>query len=187
MGTDRHHGWKDVYYVIETVVPIEKIKLQKHLRLFIYLYVGSCVSLSSVVRRCVLALATGAGREPRLWIKVKTMVIAKDVAQFFIAKGLEQEEDGISNLKLQKLLYYAKGFHLAIFKENLFPEKLRAWTHGPVVPAMYHSYKKYGKGPIISHEYDSSSKFTEDQLDLLDLLDDWMKYGMYLVNSVHGS
>ncbi|WP_295584651.1 hypothetical protein [uncultured Lamprocystis sp.] len=42
------------------------------------------------------------------------MLTARDVAQFFIMKGLDDEESGISNLKLQKLLYYAKGFHQAI-------------------------------------------------------------------------
>lgn len=106
------------------------------------------------------------------------MINAKDVAEFFIMKGIQDEEEaGISNLKLQKLLYYAKGFHQAIFEEALFPEKLWAWTHGPVVPDMYHQYKSYGAGPITAQEYDPSSKFDEEQLELLNEV--WSVFGQF--------
>ncbi len=105
------------------------------------------------------------------------MLTAKDVAQFFIMKGLDDEESGISNLKLQKLLYYAKGFHQAIFDEPLFPEKLWAWTHGPVVPDVYHEYKKYGRGPITELEYDPTPKLDEDQTELLNEV--WSVLGQF--------
>jgi len=105
------------------------------------------------------------------------MLTARDVAQFFIMKGLDDEESGISNLKLQKLLYYAKGFHQAIFDEPLFPEKLWAWTHGPVVPDVYHEYKKYGRGPITELEYDPTPKLAEDQTELLNEV--WSVLGQF--------
>jgi uncharacterized phage-associated protein len=105
------------------------------------------------------------------------MITANDVAQFFIMKGLENEEEGISNLKLQKLLYYAKGFYLAIFGSNLFPERLEAWTHGPVVPEIYHRYKLYGSNPINQLEYNSIEKFTKDQIDFLNEI--WSVFGQY--------
>ena len=106
------------------------------------------------------------------------MITAKDVAQFFIMKGTQDgEESGISNLKLQKLLYYAKGFHQAIFDDALFPEKLWAWTHGPVVPDMYHEYKKYGSGLITKHEYSPIEKFNENQLELLNEV--WSVFGQF--------
>jgi uncharacterized phage-associated protein len=105
------------------------------------------------------------------------MLTARDVAQFFIMKGLDDEESGISNLKLQKLLYYAKGFHQAIFDEPLFPEKLWAWTHGPVVPDVYQEYKKYGRGPITELEYDPTPKLDEDQTELLNEV--WSVLGQF--------
>jgi uncharacterized phage-associated protein len=105
------------------------------------------------------------------------MITAKDVAQFFIIKGLNDDESGISNLKLQKLLYYAKGFHQAIFEESLYPEKLWAWTYGPVVPETYHEYKKYGAGPITESEYNPSEKFNEEQLELLNEV--WSVFGQF--------
>ena len=105
------------------------------------------------------------------------MITANDIAQFFIMKGLENDDDGISNLKLQKLLYYAKGFYLAIFGESLFPEKIAAWTHGPVVPEIYHRYKQYGSNPIDKQEYNPLKKLTKEQIDFLNEI--WSVFGQY--------
>lgn len=68
------------------------------------------------------------------------MLAASQVADFFIAYSHEHG-DPISNLKLQKLLYYAQAWHLAIFDSPLFPEPIQAWIHGPVVPAAYQRFK----------------------------------------------
>jgi uncharacterized phage-associated protein len=105
------------------------------------------------------------------------MITAKDVAQFFILKGLDSDEAGISNLKLQKLLYYAKGFHQAIFEKTLFPEKIEAWVHGPVVSTIYHTYKQHGSNPITKVEYDPTDKFDEEQLELLNEI--WTVFGQF--------
>lgn len=50
----------------------------------------------------------------------------------------------VSNLKLQKLLYYAQAWHLALFDRPLFADRLQAWIHGPVVPSVYQRFKGYG-------------------------------------------
>ena len=61
-----------------------------------------------------------------------------DVAQYFLAQMDEDAGDLISNLKLQKLVYYAQGFALALHGRPLFRERVEAWTHGaPVVPELY--------------------------------------------------
>lgn len=73
------------------------------------------------------------------------MANIQDVAKMFIILG---DEDGISNLKLQKLVYYAQGFYLALYDEALFDDNIEAWAHGPVVPVVYHEYKSSGKLPI---------------------------------------
>ena len=69
-------------------------------------------------------------------------------AEYLISLVDEEAGDSISNLKLQKLLYYAQGFHLAMFDKPLFHEAIKKWVHGPVVPQVYHIYKEYGSGPI---------------------------------------
>ena len=58
------------------------------------------------------------------------MLNVQNVAKYFLFKESEEEqESGICNLKLQKLLYYAQGFHLALFDQPLFDspiEKINA-------------------------------------------------------------
>ena len=107
------------------------------------------------------------------------MVSAKDIAKFFIKKSSD-DEDCITNLKLQKLLYYAQGFHLALFDKPLFKEEIEAWTHGPVVPDVYHGYKRYGKNPLPSESInidDIADKLTDEQIDFLDEI--WSVFGQY--------
>lgn len=69
------------------------------------------------------------------------------IADFFLAFA-NSAGDKISNLKLQKLVYYAEAWHLANFKKALFAENFQAWIHGPVLPSIYKKYKKYGCNPI---------------------------------------
>lgn len=93
-----------------------------------------------------------------------------DVAHYFLMLDSKDRGDGISNMKLQKLAYYAQGFHLALHQAPLFNETIEAWQHGPVVPQLYHEYKQFDRYAI---QYDDSrdfdcSVFTESELDLLD-------------------
>jgi uncharacterized phage-associated protein len=70
---------------------------------------------------------------------------AADVTRYFRGTFDQDAGDNISNLKLQKLLDYAQGFHLAMHGGNpLFPEPVIAWDHGPVVETSYHQNKRYG-------------------------------------------
>ena len=52
--------------------------------------------------------------------------------------------DNITNLKLQKLLYYQQGYHLAVFDTPLFNEAVEAWIYGPVVPVAYDYFQQFG-------------------------------------------
>ena len=103
---------------------------------------------------------------------------AFDVTNFFLAKSQDDEAE-ISNLKLQKLLYYAKGFHFAIFEEPLFPEKIYAWTHGPVIPEVYHEYKNFKGNPItdLPADYGAKNSLSKEQIDLLDEV--WSVFGQF--------
>ena len=51
---------------------------------------------------------------------------------------------GISNLKLQKLLYFVQAVFLLFTSNPCFSEQIQAWDFGPVVPEAYHEFKKYG-------------------------------------------
>jgi len=52
------------------------------------------------------------------------------------------EADLISNLKMQKLLYYAQGTSLAFNGYPLFNEPILSWTHGPIVRKAYDRFSE---------------------------------------------
>lgn len=85
----------------------------------------------------------------------KMAYTASVIANWFLARNKEEESEGadmISNLKLQKLLYYAQGCTLAITDEPLFNDDIYAWKHGPVVESVYHNYKSFGSNGIEFNE-----------------------------------
>lgn len=71
---------------------------------------------------------------------------ALQVARYFITlNNLECKEEAadLSKLKIQKLLYYAQGYYLALFNKPLFEENIEAWDHGPVVREVYDQFKQH--------------------------------------------
>lgn len=65
-----------------------------------------------------------------------------DIANHFIWLAHETGSF-VSNLKLQKLVYYAQAWHLAIHDAPLFPEDFQAWVHGPVIPELFQKYQHF--------------------------------------------
>ncbi|WP_225181379.1 Panacea domain-containing protein [Pectobacterium aroidearum] len=72
---------------------------------------------------------------------------AENIATWFILKFAESG-DVVTHLKIQKLLYYAEAWCQVINNSELFVEKIEAWAHGPVVPEVFHLYKKHGWNPL---------------------------------------
>lgn len=97
---------------------------------------------------------------------------ASDVAKWFLAhnriKADDEGADLISNLKLQKLLYYAQGCFLAINGKPLFGDDILAWKHGPVVEKVYHEYKQYGANGIEFTDDFNFDDFTKEENELLE-------------------
>ena len=95
------------------------------------------------------------------------MLTAKEVAEYFISIVDLESQDFLTNLKIQKLLYYAQGFALGIWSAQIFPEKIIAWQLGPVVIEVYSAYEKYGAGPVtLSADFDLC-KYNDETKDLL--------------------
>lgn len=72
----------------------------------------------------------------------------KEVANEIIRLGEESAQEAgelITNLKLQKLLYYEQGYFLAAFGIPLFEEEIEAWMYGPAVPCVYEAYNSHGR------------------------------------------
>lgn len=91
-------------------------------------------------------------------------VTALQVARHFLAMQDEDAGDLISNLKLQKLLYYAQGLHLAWKGSSLYPERIEAWQHGPVIPDMYYTFKQYQGKPIPIEEARTATPIQDKEI-----------------------
>jgi len=72
------------------------------------------------------------------------MSTVKDVSKIVI----QSSSGPISNLKLQKLLYYVQGWSLALYDKPAFVERIEAWVHGPVVPEIFYAYRHFRWNPI---------------------------------------
>ncbi|RWN17322.1 MAG: DUF4065 domain-containing protein [Mesorhizobium sp.] len=58
----------------------------------------------------------------------------------------------IEPMKLQKLLYFANGWWLALTGRALISEAPQVWRYGPVFKPIYHTFSKYGRNPITQPE-----------------------------------
>lgn len=113
-----------------------------------------------------------------------------DIANWFIYYNetkrelFDEDTDEISNLKLQKLLYYAQSAFLAIKNEVLFNDKIEAWRHGPVVPRVYDEYKKYGASGIKEYNLDVVKCIENDDetrdilINVYDLFGEYSAWGL---------
>lgn len=96
------------------------------------------------------------------------------------AYSTEGAEDLMSNMKLQKMLYYQQGFHLAYFNTPLFDEDIEAWMYGPVVPSVYSYYESNGRNGIMPNLDDEFELENEEELNLFNqVFDIYGKYSAY--------
>jgi len=74
---------------------------------------------------------------------------AKAVANEFLGLAFA-EGKRVSPLKMQKLVYFAHGWHLAVTGRPLLNESIQAWKYGPVIPTLYREFKESGSDFIVS-------------------------------------
>lgn len=73
---------------------------------------------------------------------------AEAVADYLLWMARERGEV-LTNLKLQKLLYYAQAWYLALRDRPLFADDFQAWIHGPVLPSQHQRFRANVWQPIM--------------------------------------
>ena len=119
----------------------------------------------------------------------KNKYSAEEVAKYFIylasRENKENFREGITNLKLQKILYFAQVYYLVKFDKPIFGEEIKAWKLGPVIPEAYCEFKENGCDSIVRKE--DCSNIKEEDKEILKKV--WNKFGIYtaskLVDIVH--
>lgn len=96
------------------------------------------------------------------------MYNALDIAKYVI---LTESENGnlVTNLRLQKLLYFLYVYVLCVKNKKLFHESIYAWTFGPVVPTVYHEFLIYGLCDISIQNNFSKYCIAEDIRGCIDM------------------
>jgi uncharacterized phage-associated protein len=69
-------------------------------------------------------------------------------------------------MQLQKLVFLAQGYAMALLDRPLFYHNTHAWQWGPVIPKLYKPLQKYGAGQVSEDipapdELDSTSREME--------------------------
>src|SRR6266446_3445682 len=77
----------------------------------------------------------------------RAMTTASILAKYIIA-SCSDDGKSVTNLKLQKLLYYAQAWKLALHGKPLFNDRIEAWVHGPVVPVVFREYRDFKWAPL---------------------------------------
>lgn len=102
----------------------------------------------------------------------------KAVGSFFIETASELKENDLTNLKLQKIMFYAQVESLRRYNERLFEESIQAWKYGPVVPSVYSWLKECGSYTISIFDIPTKTDDLSDE-DRDFLSEVWEKYGKY--------
>lgn len=122
------------------------------------------------------------------------MARVQDVAKMFIEIAASQSKAGrgdlMTNLRLQKLLYFAQGWSLARLGKPLFDAQLEAWKYGPVVPEIYRRYSGNGDRGIESEGFDAHALADEECEIVLDVMREYGKYStstLIQMSHAHGA
>lgn len=87
---------------------------------------------------------------------------ASDVAHYILSECYRNGSP-ISNLQLQKMLYFLQIIHLDTTGELLFDDEFYAWPYGPVIPHIYREFSQFGSRPIRYGRSDSSFLDSNDK------------------------
>ena len=101
---------------------------------------------------------------------------ADKIADWFIAyTNSDENDDLITNARLQAFLYYAQEMCVLHTDKNLFDEPMLPLEHGVAVGNVYHQYSSYGKSPI---ELNIKLPKFDEEIESI-LKDVCVKYGQY--------
>lgn len=108
---------------------------------------------------------------------------ANDIAHYIISECYRRNKP-ISNLKLQKMLYFAWVEYYKETSTPLFYDYICAWQLGPVVPDVYYEYCSYGGRPICELNFTNIDEVDSEILDRA--IDKYIdKSASTLVNKTH--
>ena len=103
------------------------------------------------------------GMDPSAQIDKSTPYTAIDVAKEFLLRAQKDKdaESDITNMKLNKLVYFAQLASVCLHNRALHLNDTHAWDYGPVVPRLYRLIKEFGPRNFTLSDSDIAKKFAD--------------------------
>lgn len=119
--------------------------------------------------------------------KKKTTYEAMEIAQYIITYA-KKNKNLITNLQLQKILYFAWRDYYKETKCYLFKDRIEAWPYGHVVPSVYFKYSIFS-AMTLNFNYENDIDIEESVTNIIDktIEDYYRKRIMDLVRESHES
>lgn len=109
------------------------------------------------------------------------MLSAMRVAEFLIAISKIVNGEKMTNMRLNKLLYFCQALHLKRYNTPLFMDDFEAWDYGPVIPNIYREFKRYGGQEI---EEGGNLEVGASDAERQTIIDAMRKYNKYTTNTL---
>lgn len=94
------------------------------------------------------------------------MYTALEISKYILNKCIEINRP-ISNLQLQKILYYVQGEYIKYTNgQVLFNDKIMAWDYGPSIPDVYYEYNHYSASNIL--DFQNNIELEQSIKDIID-------------------
>ncbi|WP_258105309.1 Panacea domain-containing protein [Marinoscillum sp. MHG1-6] len=101
------------------------------------------------------------------------MYKASTLAHFFVYKS-QRTQIPVTPHKIEFMVYFAHGWHLAIDGRPLILEEVKAWRHGPVVASVHKFYSKNSRNIYGTLKLDEIKSMKTKDLQFLEGI--WMYY-----------
>ncbi|PAF46249.1 hypothetical protein BKH46_08395 [Helicobacter sp. 12S02634-8] len=92
---------------------------------------------------------------------------ALKVARYIINKAIELEKP-ISNLQLQKIMYFVQLDFLKQVGKGLIDDDFEARSFGPIVGSVYSQYRVFGSSELFMPEKDAQLDLSQNEQSIID-------------------
>lgn len=101
------------------------------------------------------------------WINTGKYYDQQDIAKYVIYTSYKQGKY-ITNLRLQKILYFLQLIFLDIYNKPCFDAKMEAWDLGPAIPDIYKYYEEYGTQFLPPEKTSRNFKIKKEEKETID-------------------
>jgi uncharacterized phage-associated protein len=119
------------------------------------------LAMPQITDSSLIALQTEAGKAMKLGHS--PTVVAE-----YILNLARNCNNPLTPMQMLKLVYISHGWQLGLYGRPLINESIEAWPYGPVVPSVYHRYKKFGSNFISDVPVNAATEFQPSEISTMD-------------------